>query len=140
MSFEQQVANIRANADPVALQAVLAAAPGSETVGPRESLHGLLCPKLSGPDDVRREQIVLHLVNFQAQLDCYCRRYEDLRSRGLAALSDYDIGIAYRGVGPERGLACALILAANHIACTRAQILWLMEQQARLAPPQLALF
>lgn len=98
---------------------------------------------MAGPvanEDSRRSQLPEVLAQYQDTLNGYIVRYNDLRTRRLDALSNYDIGIAYQGCGPERGLAQALTAVVNHIALTRAQLLWLVREQNRLTPPQLALF
>lgn len=140
MDYQQQIEHIRANANAEVIDAILAASPHTDEIGPREYLSELLWPKLSSNDDIRRREISNFLETYRAKVDDHCRRYNALRTHGIAALSDYDLGIAYRGIGPERGLASALRAVANHIACVRAQVAWLEAEQARLVPPQLALF
>ena len=107
---------------------------------PWHHLDALLWPDLSENEQTRRAQLPATLDEYRDELTRYIRRYDDLRARRLDALSNYDIGIAYRGVGPERGLADALRAVANHIGRTRAQIDWLLAEQDRLALPQMALF
>lgn len=138
--FEDKVATLRANANPDHLDAVVHAFPDADAIEPRHTLDALLWPDLSANEDSRRAQLPEVLMQYQDALGGFIRRYNDLRSRGLDALSNYDIGIAYQGCGPERGLAQALGAVANHIALTRAQLFWLLGEQNRLALPQLALF
>lgn len=138
--FEDTVANLRANANPEQLNAIVHAFPDTDAIEPRHILDALLWPDLSANEDSRRAQLPEVLAQYQDTLSGYIGRYNDLRSRGLDALSNYDIGIAYQGCGPVRGLAQALTAVANHIALTRAQLLWLLGEQDRLALPQLALF
>jgi hypothetical protein len=138
--FEDTVATLRANANPEYLNAIVHAFPNTDAIEPRHTLDALLWPDLSANEDTRRAQLPEVLAQYQDTLGSFIRRYNDLRSRGLGALSNFDIGIAYQGCGPERGLAQALTAVVNHIALTRAQLLWLLGEQDRLALPQLALF
>lgn len=140
MSFQQSVSDLRAHANPERLNQIIAAFPSAENIEPWHTLDALLWPDVSENEASRREQLPAVLNEYSDELHRYIRRYEDLRTRRLDALSNYDLGIAYRGVGPESGLAQALAAVANHIGRVRAQLLWLLAEQARLTPPQLALF
>lgn len=138
--FEQDVAAIRAHANPQWVDQIAHAFPAPDAIYPWHHLDALLWPHLSENEQTRRAQLPATLDEYRDELSRYIRRYDDLRARRLDALSNYDIGIAYRGVGPERGLADALRAVANHIGRTRAQIDWLLAEQDRLALPQMALF
>jgi hypothetical protein len=140
MSFDTEVSRLRQSANPVLLNRIIDACPTAEDIEPWHNLDALLWPDLSENEQTRREQIPSVLDEYQDELRRYIRRFYDMRARRLDALSNYDIGIAYRGIGPERGLASALQAVANHIGRTRAQILWLLGEQDRLRLPQLALF
>lgn len=140
MSFDTEVSNLRQHADTVLLNRIIDACPTADDIEPWHTLDSLLWPDLSENEQTRREQIPSVLDEYQDELRRYIRRFDDMRARRLDALSNYDIGIAYRGIGPERGLASALQAVANHIGRTRAQILWLLGEQDRLRLPQLALF
>ena len=138
--FEQDVAAIRAHANPQWVDQIAHAFPAPDAIDPWHHLDALLWPDLSENEQTRRAQLPATLDEYRDELSRYIRRYDDLRARRLEALSNYDIGIAYRGVGPERGLADALRAVANHIGRTRAQIDWLLAEKDRLALPQMALF
>lgn len=139
-TFEQDVATLRANADPALLDQVVSFYDPADTIEPWAHLDPLLWPALSENEPSRREQIPTALEEHAAELARYIDRYNDLRTRRLDALSNYDLGIAYRQAGPESGLFQALDAVRNHIGRVRAQILWLLAEQTRLIPPQLALF
>lgn len=138
--FEIEVAQLRANANRERLDMIAQAFPVPDDIEPWHQLNSLLWPDLSSNEDSRREQLTSVMDEYQDELRRNIERYEDLRDRRLDALSNYDLGIAYRGVGPERGLAEALRAMANHIGRVRAQLIWLLAEKARLTPPQLALF
>ena len=140
MSFDTEVSRLRQSANPVLLNRIIDACPTAEDIEPWHNLDALLWPDLSENEQTRREQLPSVLDEYGDELRRYIRRFDDLRSRRLDALSNYDLGIAYAGIGPERGLASALQAVANHIGRTRAQILWLLGEQDRLRLPQLALF
>ncbi|MFD1043466.1 hypothetical protein [Pseudoxanthomonas kaohsiungensis] len=140
MSFESEVAQLRASADTARIEQIVQAFPASDDIEPWHQLNALLWPDLSENENSRREQLPAALDEYQDELRRYIRRYDDLRTRGLDAMSNYDIGIAYRAMGPESGLADALRAVGNHIGRCKAQILWLLAEQDRLALPQLALF
>ncbi|MGJ4727710.1 hypothetical protein [Luteimonas sp. SDU101] len=140
MSFEQLVDQIRASASPELIGKVIDSFPSTDDIEPWSHLDSLLWPDLPANDDSARLQLPQIIEQYQDDLDSLIHRYQRLRTEGLFALSNYDIGIAYRQVGPEAGLSQALLSVANHIARTRAQLAWLLEQQQRLTLPQLALF
>lgn len=140
MTFENDVAQLRANANRERLDQIAQAFPVPDEIEPWHYLNSLLWPELSCNDDSRREQLPAVMDEYRDELRRNIRRYEDLRERRLDALSNYDLGIAYRGIGPEGGLAEALRAMANHIGRVRAQLIWLLGEQVRLTPPQLALF
>ena len=140
MSFDQDVSHLRQTANAVLLNRIIDACPTADDIEPWHHLDALLWPDLSENEQTRREQIPATLDEYGDELKRYIRRFDDLCARRLDALSNYDLGIAYRGIGPEPGLASALQAVANHIGRVRAQLLWLRAEQARLTPPQLALF
>lgn len=140
MTFEQQCSTLRQNANPALLDQVVGYYGPADTIEPWAHLDALLWPELSENEQSRREQIGAVLEEHAAELARYIDRYNDLRTRRLDALSNYDLGIAYRAAGPEAGLFQALDAVRNHIGRARAQILWLLAEQTRLTPPQLALF
>ena len=140
MTFEQDVSTLRANTNPVLLEQITGYYGPADDIEPWHHLNALLWPDLSENEDTRREQIPGALDEYGDELRRYIRRYDDLRARRLDALSNYDIGIAYRVSGPENGLFQALDAIRNHIGRVRAQILWILGEQVRLTPPQLALF
>ena len=139
MTFEQDVAALRANADIQLLDQIVRTAPNADAIEPWHHLNALLWPDVSANEDSRREQLPAVLDEHQDELRRYLHRYDDLRTRRLDALSNYDLGIAYRGIGPESGLADALRSVGNHIGRCRAQVAWLLGEQIRLTSPQLAL-
>lgn len=140
MTFEQDVSNLRANANSALLDKIVGYYGPADEIEPWAHLNSLLWPELSENENTRREQIPGVLDEYQDELRRYIRRYDDLRERRLDALSNYDLGIAYRQSGPENGLFQALDAVRNHIGRARAQVLWLLAEQDRLALPQLALF
>ncbi|WP_414608338.1 hypothetical protein [Stenotrophomonas pavanii] len=140
MTFEQDVSNLRANANSALLDKIVGYYGPADEIEPWAHLNSLLWPELSENESTRREQIPGVLDEYQDELRRYIRRYDDLRERRLDALSNYDLGIAYRQSGPENGLFQALDAVRNHIGRARAQVLWLLAEQDRLALPQLALF
>ncbi|GEM_PF-2450144 len=140
MTFEQDVSNLRANANSAVLDQIVGYYGPADDIEPWAHLASLLWPDLSENENTRREQIPAVLDEYQDELRRYFRRYDDLRERRLDALSNYDLGIAYRQPGPENGLLQALDAVRNHIGRVRAQIVWLLAEQDRLAMPQLALF
>lgn len=139
-TFDQEVSTLRANANGALLDQIVVYYGPASDIEPWAHLNSLLWPDLSENDDSRAQQIPAVMEEHQAELARYIRRYEDLRSRRLDALSNYDLGIAYCAAGPENGLFQALDSVRNHIGRVRAQILWLLAEQVRLTPPQLALF
>lgn len=140
MTFEQDVSNLRANANSALLDQIVGYYGPANDIEPWAHLNSLLWPELSENEDTRRAQIPSALDEYQDELRRYIRRYDDLRARRLDALSNYDLGIAYRLAGPENGLFQALDAVRNHIGRCRAQIAWLLAEQDRLVPSQLALF
>lgn len=140
MTLEQDVATLRASANKELLDQIVGYYGPADDIAPWRHLNPLLHPDLSESDDTRLAQLPTALAAFQAELQGLVQRYDDLRVRRLDALSNYDLGIAYRMAGPENGLFQALDLVRHHIGRARAQILWLLAEQARLTPPQLALF
>jgi len=140
MSFDQDVSTLRANADSALLDRIVGYYGPANDIEPWAHLYSLLWPELSENENTRRDQIPSVLDEYQDELRRYIRRYDDLRTRRLDALSNYDLGIAYRLAGPENGLFQALDAVRNHIGRVKAQIAWLLDEQDRLALPQLALF
>ncbi|PZS87671.1 hypothetical protein [Stenotrophomonas maltophilia] len=139
-TFEQDVSTLRANANGALLDQIVGFYGDASDIEPWHTLHSLLWPDLSENEDTRRAQIGPAMEKHTDELRRYIRRYDDLRNRRLDALSNYDLGVAYRQSGPENGLFQALDAVRNHIGRVRAQILWLLAEQVRLTPPQLALF
>lgn len=140
MSFEHVVEQIRANAQHQLIGQIVDSFPSPQDIEPWSHLDSLLWPDLPANEDSARVQLPQVIEQHEQELAELIRRYNLLRSEGLSALSNYDIGIAYRQVGPEAGLGYALRSVANHIARTKAQLSWLAQQQQRLTLPQLALF
>lgn len=140
MTFENEVTQLRANANRERLDQIAQTFPGPDEIEPWHHLNSLLWPDLSCNDESRRQQLPSVMDEYRDELRRNIERYEDLRERRLDALSNYDLGVAYRDIGPEGGLAEALRAMANHIGRVRAQLIWLLAEQVRLTPPQLALF
>ena len=113
--------------------------PAAQDIEPWHNMDALLWPDLPYNEDSRRLKLPSVLEDLQDELQRYIQRYGDLKTRGLDALSNYDIGIAYRSNGPEYGLAQALRAVGNHIGRCRAQVAWLLAEQVRLTSPQMAL-
>ena len=140
MSFQETVQHLRALADPCLLTQVVQHYSEPDDIEPWAHIDALLWPDLPANEQSARAQLPAGLSQLTEELEGYIARYNDLRSRGLDAMSDYDLGVAYARCGPEFGLFQALEAVANHIGRTRGQILWLLDLKARLTPPQLALF
>ncbi len=139
MTFETEVSTLRANANQALLSHIVNAAPLAQDIEPWHTLDALLWPDLPSNEDSRRVKLPSVIVEQQDELHRYIQRYGDLQTRALDALSNYDIGIAYRSYGPESGLAEALRSVGNHIGRCRAQVNWLLAEQKRVSSPQMAL-
>lgn len=149
MPIRDEAAALVAATDPADVAAVIAAFPEADQIGLRENWQdldphvGRRVPK--APAD-RAEHLSRLIETYQGELQRDIARYNDLRARGLAALSDYDICISSGG-DPLGALRCALRLKDAHVSYALSVLvklsLELEDTQAALAaaaPPQLALF
>ncbi|MCW3640620.1 hypothetical protein KXR69_25010 [Ralstonia holmesii] len=149
MSIEQEAAELVAAVDPAAVAAVLADFPPAEDIRIREHWRELdpTLTKKAPRDLAARESFLLAKVaSYEASRLASIARYNDLRDRGLAALSPYDICIS-SSRDPLGALRCALRLKDAHISYDLSILvrlhLELDEVRALRAgsmSPQLALF
>lgn len=143
IAFAARAAAAVAAADPAAVAAVIADFPEAEEIGMRSdpasfNPHSKPPPK----DPAKRAQYLREQIEkWRLDVDRDIERYNELRDRGLAALSDYDINLS----GPLCALRTALSLKDAHISygLTMSHNLRLelaSTLQALGQPPQLALF
>lgn len=116
-TYEQEVAARRAAFTADDLAQLAAVWPPSEKIAPRgagfEPAHYVFdrLPK----DEARRIAVLQdRLASAEAELRADRERYDDIRTRGAAALSDYDIGIA--STSAAEAVRCALMLKTAHVS------------------------
>jgi len=138
---------IREAADTAAIAAELGRWPRAGEIPPRDRIGPELLMDVRLPLGLDARQAVVRaaLASWQDRLCRDLERYEDIRTRGLDAVSDHDLAIAYSG-DPLAAVRGSLRLKANHISYDRAAVLWLLAEQARIEDalmaerPQLSLF
>ena len=135
--------------DPAAVAAVLADFPPAEDIRIRERWQEL-DPNLTkkAPRDLaaREAFLLAKVASYEASRLASIARYNDLRDRGLAALSPYDICIS-SGNDPLGALRCALRLKDAHISydlsilvCLHLELDEVRALRVGSMSPQLALF
>ncbi|WP_198155115.1 hypothetical protein, partial [Candidatus Burkholderia verschuerenii] len=141
-SFEEEIAEIRAKVDPRDVASIISGFPEeSLSVG----FDGEMDPKTrqwyiddfrvpSAGGDRARRHVTMLTDAAQQRLSSVIERYNELRDRGLDALSDYDIGVAYSG---DALVAIRQALRTNegHILFLRRQIAVLAEVYEALSKP-----
>jgi len=137
---------IREAADTAAIAAELGRWPRAGEIPPRDRIGPeLLMDVLPLGLDARQAVVRAALASWQDRLCRDLERYDDIRKRGLDAVSDHDLAIAYSG-DPLAAVRGSLRLKANHISYDRAAVLWLLAELARIEDalmaerPQLSLF
>ncbi len=139
-SFEDEVAEIRAKVDPRDVASIISGFP-EESVS--LDFDGEMDPKtrqwyiddfrVPGTGGERARQHVTMLTDAaQQQLSGDIERYNELRTRGLDALSDYDIGVAYSGDALV-ALRQALRTKEGHILFQRRRLAVLAEVHESLS-------
>ena len=139
-----QTANdLRNQADPDTLALLVASFPLADQIGPRDHFDSQwVLDKITSSDNDRRiEAINASLAKHREDLAQDIRRYTDLQTRKLHALSDYDLTICHQG-DAIAALEMALGLKTAHISWQRSHIQVLEAELAamELIRPQLALF
>lgn len=149
MSIEQEAAELVAAVDQAAVAAVIADFPPAEDIRIREhwrELDPTLTAKAPRDLPAREAFLLAKVANYEKSRLDSITRYNDLRDRGLSALSPYDICIS-SSRDPVGALRCALRLKDAHISYDLSLLvrlhLELDEVRALRAgsmSPQLALF
>lgn len=138
---------LRDASDPQAVADLVARFPSPESIGGRRLFDPTWAlEKLPRDPTARLTAVETRITEQREHNTADHHRYDDLRARGLAALSDYDITISSGG-RPLEALHCALQLKTNHITYGHSTLLALESERAALLdaiernrPPQLALF
>lgn len=138
-THEEWVTSVRLSASAEAIAAVVASFPEedaerafSSEIDPASRQHYLndfAITKRGG--DQARAQVVSLLQAAREKLADDVARYNDLRERGVDALSNYDLGIAYSG-DAVMGVRQTLRLKEGHILYQRKRIGVLRELEASL--------
>lgn len=145
----QTAEDIRQSADPDLLAALVAAFPSPEAITPRRYFDPVWAlekvPTLEGDLDRRLEILSTRNEAALTELARDLARYQDLLTRKLAALSDYDLTIAYGGQALDAlygALKFKIAHASYQLSTSQALTLAIEETLAaiELARPQLDLF
>lgn len=145
----QTADTIRQTADPELLAALVAAFPAPEAIEPRRYFDPVWAlekmPALDGDLDRRLEILSTRHEAAQTELAKDLARYQDLLSRKLDALSDYDLAIAYGGKALDAlygALKFKIAHASYQLSTSQALALAIEETLAAMehARPQLDLF
>lgn len=124
---------IREAADRIAIESVIAAFPAADEIPPREVFSPeVAMDKLAADPKRRAEQLAERLESWSMQLREDVQRYEDVRTRGVHAVSDYDLTIAY-GEDATAAVRDTLKLKVAHISYARSALLVLLAEQADAA-------
>ncbi|WP_459203492.1 hypothetical protein ACQVRV_00105 (plasmid) [Ralstonia pseudosolanacearum] len=118
MRIEDEAAALVAAVDPADVAAVIAEYPEAEDVGIRENwfeLNPHVSRRVPKAPAARAEYLAKLIEENQDELQDDIARYNELRERGLAALTPYDICIS-SGNDPLGALRCALDLKDAHIS------------------------
>lgn len=132
-TFADQVAAMRAAASPDEVAAVVADFPAETLVSPLDEvieaktrewyLKDFAIPKNPGKAE---EHVASLTAASERDLTADIERYNDLRTRGVDALSDYDIGVAYSG-DALMALKQSLRAKQSHILFQRRKLALLGE-------------
>lgn len=145
----QAADTIRQSTDPELLAALVAAFPTPEAIAPRRYFDPVWAlekmPALDGDLDRRLEILSTRHETAQAELAKDLARYQDLLTRKLDALSDYDLTIAYGGQALDAlygALKFKIAHASYQLSTSQALALAIEETLAAMerAQPQLDLF
>ncbi|MDV7210068.1 hypothetical protein [Azotobacter beijerinckii] len=142
MGMKEDADAIRAGVGLEAIAELLAEFPPSEQTGKREPeqiIWNALFVRKKPPTDPKklRAKLAAGLKAQQRTLAERCLRYDEIRTQGLEAISDYDLTIqGFPGdTATERAvkaLRCALWLADSHVTYSRSLIESLEEKLASL--------
>lgn len=133
---------IRSNANQDNLAVICASFPHPEQITPRGHFDASWAlEKIPASLDRRMDALTAKLDKHRQELAADIRRYTDLLTRKLDALSDYDLTICHQG-DVEQALLTALGLKTAHISWQRSHIQVLEAELATMERdrPQLALF
>ena len=111
---------IRASADHVAIRQLLDSFPWGSQVGPRPagSISGSSAGIDSLPKDAskRLRKLIDSEISYRKSLAASIARHDDVKSRGVDAISDGDLTIAFCGSGPVVACRCTMELLRAHIS------------------------
>lgn len=116
-TYEQEVAERRAAFTADDLAQLAADWPPSEQIAPRGASFDpapYVFDKLPKDEDRRIAALQDRLASTETELREDRKRYDDIRTRGAAAMSDYDIGIAHSTAADA--VRCALMLKDAHVS------------------------
>lgn len=139
--------DLRSATDPELVAALIRRYPPPDGIGRRQHFDpSWALEKLPREPGVRLAALEARIAEQQAKNAADASRYDDIRARGLDAMSDYDITISSGG-RPLDALHSALTFKTNHItygnsmmAALEAEHVILRDAIERDRPPQLALF
>lgn len=100
MTFaEKEASQIRINADYAAIAQLLEQYPWGADVSPRTagSVHFSDLESLPSDPTKRKARLEKQVGSYQAALERSIQKHDDLKNRGLEAVCDYDLVIAYSG-------------------------------------------
>ncbi|WP_143055732.1 LPD1 domain-containing protein [Paraburkholderia hospita] len=142
ISFDERIDRIRAQVDLEDVASIVTAFPEESFSNP---FSGEIDPKTRqwyvddfgiprAGGEVARRHVEALASAAQQHLVSDVERYNDLRARGVAALSNYDIGVAYSGDALV-ALRQSLRTKEGHILFQRRRLAILGEVAEQLAPP-----
>jgi len=144
--FDELVAARRAAYTPDVHRATIAAWPEGKAIGPRKNgtYPAHLLERLPKDPALVVEELQRRIEDQRGEVVKERQRYDDIRTRGHAALSNYDIGIAHDDAADA--VRCALMLKDAHVSYAVSGLLKLRERLEEATAtlererPQLALF
>ena len=130
---------LRDATDPQAVADLVARFPSPESIGGRRFFDPTWAlEKLPSDHQARIAALTARIAEQEVHIAGDHARYNDLRARGLAALSDYDITISSGG-RPLDALHSALQLKTNHLTYGNSALAAMLAELER-ERPQMALF
>ena len=146
MDIAQVSAQLRSEYTADMHQAVIDKWPMASAIGPRPNGYGgeHLLHRLPKDPAELVEELHRRVAAQKVELDKERQRYDDIRRRGPAALSDYDIAIAHRNC--EDAVRCSLMLKTAHVSAAVSGLMILRQaledaaERLERERPQMMLF
>lgn len=111
---------IRASADHTAIRQLLDSLPAGSQIGPRPA--GSIPDSSAGVDSLpkdaakRLQKLMISETAYRKSLETSIARYDDVKERGVDAISDGDLLVAYCVSGPMVACRCTMELLSAHIS------------------------